>query len=150
LRICFLFNRKLLAKLSWCAWKVLSSYLKKPIPFDKAIPGAAIAVHTFGDFQQFNPHLHLIATDGCFSDGGTFTKAPSPEPKNLQELFRHEVLKMLKAESKINDAVIENMLSRSHSGFNVYFGNLHTPTIETELIYDYTYAQLPTIDYWTQ
>jgi hypothetical protein len=29
-------------------------------------------------------------------------------------------------------------------------GNFHTPTMETELIYDYTYAQLPTIDYWTQ
>jgi hypothetical protein len=108
---------------------VLSSYLKQPIPFDKAVPGAAIAVHTFGDFQQFNPLLHLIATDGCFSDGGTFTKGPSPESNNLQELFRHEVLKMLKAEGKTNDAVIENMLSPSneaagcknwrHSGFNV-------------------------------
>lgn len=26
----------------------------------------------------------------------------------------------------------------------------HIPTIETELIYDYTYSQLPPIDYWTQ
>jgi hypothetical protein len=32
---------------------------------------------------------------------------------------------MLKAEGKINDAVIENMLSWRHSGFNVYCG----PTI---------------------
>jgi hypothetical protein len=67
LRIYFLFDRKLLAKLSRCAWKVLSTYLKQPVYFDDAVPGAAIAVHTFGDFQQFNPHLHLIATDGCFS-----------------------------------------------------------------------------------
>ena len=62
LRIYFLFNRKLLAKLSRCAWKVLSAYLKQSVPFDEAIPGAAIAVHTFGDFQQFNPHLHLIVS----------------------------------------------------------------------------------------
>ena len=27
---------------------------------------------------------------------------------------------------------------------------LHTPAIETELTYDYTYSQLPPIDYWTQ
>jgi hypothetical protein len=74
---------------------------------------------------QFNPHLHLIVTDGCFSDNGTFVKGPVPEPKDLQELFRYEVLKMLKAEGKINDAVIENMLSWHHSGFNVYCG----PTI---------------------
>ncbi len=32
---------------------------------------------------------------------------------------------MLKAEGKVNDAVIENMLSWHHSGFNVYCG----PTI---------------------
>jgi hypothetical protein len=86
------------------------------------LSGAAIAVHTFGEFQQFNPHLHLIATNGCFSGNGTFTKSPAPEPKDLQELFRYEVFKMLKAEGKINDAVIENMLGWRHSGFNVYCG----------------------------
>lgn len=26
----------------------------------------------------------------------------------------------------------------------------HIRAIETELTYDYTYSQLPTIDYWTQ
>ncbi|MCP3889217.1 MAG: IS91 family transposase, partial [Desulfobulbaceae bacterium] len=98
---------------------------KQSVPFDEAIPGAAIAVHTFGDFQQYNPHLHLIATDGCFSNGGTFTKGSEPVAKDLEELFRYEVLKMLKAEGKINDAVIENMLGWRHSGFNVYCG----PTI---------------------
>ena len=125
LRIYFLFDRKLLAKLSRCAWKVLSAYLKQSVPFDDAAPGAAIAVHTFGDFVQYNPHLHLIATDGCFSGGGTFGKGPEPVAKDLEELFRYEVLKMLKAEGKINDAVIENMLSWRHSGFNIYCG----PTI---------------------
>ena len=125
LRIYFLFDRKLLVKLSRCARKVLSAYLKQPVPFDDAVPGAVIAVHTFGDFQQFNPHLHLIVTDGCFSDNGTLVKGPVPEPKDLQDLFRYEVLKMLKTEGKINDAVIENMMSWHHSGFNVYCG----PTI---------------------
>ncbi|MGD9366386.1 MAG: hypothetical protein PVH87_11860 [Desulfobacteraceae bacterium] len=51
----------------------------------------------FGDFQQFNPHLHLIATDGCFAGNGTFTKSFEPEPKDLEDLFPYEVLKMLKA-----------------------------------------------------
>ena len=104
---------------------MLSAYLKQSVPFDEAIPGAAIAVHSFGDFQQFNPHLHLIVTDGCFFGNGTFTKGPAPEPIDLQDLFRYEVLKMLKAKGKINDAVIENMLGWRHSGFNVYCG----PTI---------------------
>jgi hypothetical protein len=82
--------------------------------FDDAVPGAAVAVHTFGDFQQFNPHLHQIATDGCFSGAGTFTKSREPVAKDLEGLFQYEVLKMLKADGKINDAVIENMLSWRH------------------------------------
>ena len=98
------------------------------IPFDDAVPGAAIAVHTFGDFQQFNPHLHLIVTDGCFSSGGTFTKGPAPAARDLEDLFRYEVLKMLKAEGKINDAVIKNMLSWRHSEFNVYCGPTSWPS----------------------
>jgi hypothetical protein len=62
---------------------------------------------------------NLIPTDGCFPGSGTFAKSPELEPKYLIKLFRYEVLKMLKAEDKIKDAVIENMLSWRHNGFNV-------------------------------
>jgi hypothetical protein len=103
LRLYFLFNRKLLAKLSRCAWKVLGTYLKQSIPFDDAVTGAAIAVHTFGGFQQFNPHLHLIVTDGCFlresatacPGGGTFTKGPDPDPKDGRTSKTFEALDWL-------------------------------------------------------
>ncbi len=50
-----------------------------------------------------------------------------PNPKDLNDLFRYEILKMLKAKGKINHAVIENMLSWNHSGFNVYCGNTIWP-----------------------
>ncbi len=109
--------------LSLCsAWRVLSVYLRQSVHDDSAAPGAAIAVQTFGEFQNFNPHLHAIAADGCFSDNGVFQVAPGPKPKDLEDLFRYEVLKMLKTEGKITDAIIENMLSWRHSGFNVYCG----------------------------
>jgi hypothetical protein len=38
----------------------------------------------------------------------------------LKDLFRHEALKMLKAEGKTNAAAIEHMLSLRHSGFTIY------------------------------
>ena len=115
------FNRKLLTKLSWCAWKLLIALLKQSVTsFDESVPGAAIAVHTFGDFQQYNPHLHIIATEGCFSGRDTFNKKRAAAAKELEDIFRYEVLKKLKAEGKIIDAVIENMLFWHHSGFNVY------------------------------
>jgi hypothetical protein len=46
--------------------------------------------------------------------------SPSPDPKEVENHFRHEVFKMLKAEGKFTDAAIENMMNWHHSGFKVY------------------------------
>ena len=86
------------------------------VPYDDAEVGAAVAVQSFGDFQNFHPHLHVLATDGCFYNDGAFMIRPPPKTAELEELFRHEVFKMLKVEGKINDTVIENMLNR-YCGF---------------------------------
>ena len=40
---------------------------------------------------------------------------------------------MLKKERKINDAIIENMLSWYHTGFHVYIGNKIDPDDKTGL-----------------
>ena len=55
------------------------------------------------------PHLHIIATDGCFGKDGSFIAGVAPNASHLEPLFRLEVLKMLKHEGKITDAVIENL-----------------------------------------
>ena len=56
-----------------------------------------------------------------------------PKTGDLEEPFRYEVFKMLKAEGKINDTVIENMLNWRHSGFNIYCGNAIWPHNEEGL-----------------
>jgi len=63
LRIYFLYDRKLLAKLSICAWKVMNAYLRSVVSDFDAVPGSSIAVQTYGDFLNFNPHLYAIL--GC-------------------------------------------------------------------------------------
>ena len=133
LRRYFLYDRKLLAKLSICAWKVISAYQKSAVPYDKAAPGASIAVQTYGDFLNFNPHLHAIVSDGCFLDDGSFRMAPGFMVEDLEEACQYEVLKMLKKEGKITDAVIENMLSWHHTGFHVYIGDRIFPDDKTGL-----------------
>ncbi len=55
LRIYFMFDRSLLSKLSQCAWKVLSQYLRQAVPYEDAVSGAVIAIQSFGDFLNFNP-----------------------------------------------------------------------------------------------
>ena len=111
LRIYFLYDRKLLKKLSLCVWKVLSAYLKHATPYEDAEPGVVAAIQSFGDFLEFHPHFHVISSDGCFYGEGSFMVSPAPNARDLENAFRQEVFKMLQAEGKINDAVIENMMS---------------------------------------
>lgn len=118
----FMYDRKLLSKLSKCAWNVLSTYLKKTVNDENSKPAVVIAVQTFGDFLNFNPHLHVIAADGCFDTDGNFVTGNIPNADDLEEIFRYEVLKMLKKEGKIFDITIENMKTWHHSGFNIYCG----------------------------
>lgn len=127
LRPYFMTDRKLLSELSRSAWKVLSHYLKSGVSYDDAVPGAVVAIQTFGEFQNGNPHLHVIATDGCFNNDGYFMVGTRPCAKDLEYAFRQEVFKFLKKNGKINDAVIENMMNWHHSGFNIYCGEAIWP-----------------------
>ena len=136
LRLYFLYDRKLLAGLSRCVWKVMSRYLEQGVSVDypkpgwsqtasaarPCIPGVVIAVQTFGDMLNFNPHLHVIATDGCFDGEDEFMRGALPSASDIEPLFRLEVLKMLMRKGKITTSVIENMDSWYHSGFHVYCG----------------------------
>ncbi len=48
------------------------------------MPAAAACIQTFGDFLGFNPHLHILASDGCFGEDGMFYA--SPVKINVEEL----------------------------------------------------------------
>jgi len=63
----------------------LSLYLTQGVSLDNPKPGAIIAVQTFGDLLNFNPHLHIIATDGCFATDGGFMVGTEPDASSLNE-----------------------------------------------------------------
>ncbi len=94
LRRYFLYDRKLLSDLSRCAWETLKEFFKESVSEEDAVPGAVVAIHTFGDFLGWHPHLHVLCTDGCFYGNGMFRVAPLFEIKHLEEIFRHKVFKM--------------------------------------------------------
>jgi hypothetical protein len=122
LRIYFMYDRKLLSKLSRCVNDVLSNYLKEIVTFKNATPGIVCAVQTFGDFLNFNPHLHIVATDGCFNKNKDFMIGLSPKAEDLIPAFKQAIFKLLLKEGKISKAVIENMNGWVHNGFHVYCG----------------------------
>ena len=122
LRRYFLYDRRLLSELSLCAWDSLKTFFKTIIPEEDALPGAVIAIQTFGDFLGFNPHCHVLCTDGGFYGKGMFRVAPWLIPKDLERLFQYKVFKMLLTRKKITEDLIDMTMSWRHSGFNVYSG----------------------------
>jgi hypothetical protein len=52
--------------LSRCAWESLKVFLQEAVPEKNPVPGAVIAVQTFGDLIGHNPHCHILVTDGYF------------------------------------------------------------------------------------
>jgi hypothetical protein len=133
LRPYFMHDRKLLSKLSICAWNVLSEYLKTGVNIANPIPGAVISVQTFGEFLNFNPHLHIIATDGCFDENGIFMKSRTPNATELEAVFASEVFNMLIEEDKIEHSLVKNMSTWMHSGFNVYCGEPVSPYAKEDM-----------------
>ena len=134
LRRCFLYDRKLLADLSRCAWESLKIFLQEAVPETDPIPGAVIAVQTFGDFLGFNPHCHILVTDGCFyGSRGMFRVAPPLELKKLEAIFRHKVFRMLLSKRKVTQEMLTMLSTWRHSGFNVFCGNRISPNDNTAM-----------------
>lgn len=78
----------------------------------------AIAIQSFGDFLGFNPHLHVLCTDGCFYGNGMFRVAPRFETKDLEKIFRHNVFKMLLSKGKIVEGKAASMGQRPASKYS--------------------------------
>ena len=128
LRRYFLYDRKLLAALSRSAWESLKVFMQQAVPEKEPIPGAVIAVQTFGDFLGFNPHCHILLTDGCFyGDKGMFRVAPPLELKKLEAIFRHKVFRLLLKRGRITKEMVRMLSAWRHSGFNVFCGNRILP-----------------------
>ena len=122
LRRYFLYDRKLLSDLSRCGWESLKAFFQETVPEEEGAIGAVIAIQSFGDFLGFNPHLHILCSDGCFYGEGMFRVAPRFTTKPLEEVFRHKVFKMLLSKGKITEDLVDMLMKWRHSGFNVFFG----------------------------
>ena len=59
-------------------------FFQEAVPQGDGMPGAVIAIQTFGDFLGFNPHCHILCTDGCFDGKGLFRVTPRFNPEDLK------------------------------------------------------------------
>jgi hypothetical protein len=132
----FLYDRTLLSELSRCAWETLNEFFQEAVPEEGAVPGGVIAIHSFGYFLGWHPHLHVLCTDGCFygnglsaciAQAGMFRVAQVFDLKHLEATFRHKVFKMLLLKGKITEDLVDMLLEWRHSGFKVFCGSKIQP-----------------------
>ena len=96
------------------------------------VPAIVMAIHTFGEYLDFHPHLHALVVDGLFDREGKFhvIRAGAQGDKTdahlasnhaaLEQLFRARVIAFL-VEVGLLPADRPRMLrSWVHSGFQVF------------------------------
>ena len=119
----FRHNPALLGQLCRLTAKVLTDFFHEALGCEDLKPGIVSVLQTFNSDLSFNPHPHLIATDGCLGPDGTFVRISIHRGHDLsliEEHFRREVLALLRARDLLTEDDVENMLSWPHSGFAVH------------------------------
>ena len=119
LRIYFMYDRKLLGKLAQCGYAAIKEIYRETLGRSDVYPGVVMSIQTFGDLVNFHPHLHAIATEGCFDKQGDLLAIPRIPAHVIRDLFAHKVFRMLLKEGKIHEGTVRLIRSWRHSGFNV-------------------------------
>ena len=121
LRGIFRKRRELLLELSQCGAEALSEYMRRELGA-VARPGIVVSVATSGDLLQWHVHLHVLATDGAFSDDGTFHPLATWDAEALMRLFRERLLARLVHRHAISQELATKLMAWKHPGFSAHVG----------------------------
>jgi len=100
------------------AIKALSDYFSR-ITHQRLKVGAIVVLHPFGKDMKFQPHLHILLTEGGFDGKGRFVKCGFVPAGGLRKKWQYEVLKELQAKGLPNP-LASQMYSRYRKGFYVW------------------------------
>ncbi|GEM_PF-3557800 len=79
-------------------------------------PGMITWIHSAGKVLNFHPHVHSILSTGCFDKDGAFYHILfMPEEEKLEKLFMHKALGMMMEKDRINEDVVEKLMSWTNS-----------------------------------
>ena len=122
LRGIFRKRRQLLTHLFHTATETLRDAFRTRLHLPDGRIGAIGAVHTFGDYLIFHPHLHVLAANGLFTPDGHFHCMPAEDRDPAIELSRHRFLHALREAKLISPGKLADLLSWKHSGFHIHDG----------------------------
>ena len=121
LRGIFRKRRELLLDLSQSGAEALGEYMRRELGAD-ARPGIVVSVATSGDLLQWHVHLHVLGTDGAFSDDGTFHPLATWDGELLMRLFRERLLARLVDRHAISQELATKLMAWKHPGFSAHLG----------------------------
>ncbi len=121
LRPAFRKDRKLLGQLSRCAWISLRQYAEAALG-KGSVPGAVVAIQTYGDELNSHPHLHLLASDSAGTPEGRSESMGEVDSEVLTRLFQHQVLEMMVEQRRLSRDFAQKLRAWHPSGFGVYRG----------------------------
>ncbi len=133
LRPYFRYHRELLKELCAVAQNCLIEFMRTMLDIPDGCPGVIMAIHTFGDYADFHPHLHALVADGLFTKSGMFYVLPEGGMKALEELFRNRVIAMLVKKQLLPVERARMLLNWVHSGFNVHHSRRIWPKEQKDL-----------------
>lgn len=144
LRPYFMYNRK---RLSILIKSANATFKKTLLLTGKRAVGIIALVQTHGDTLEWNPHLHLVVTDGFmdYEDLANPIFHPSLywNTPVMTEVFRIEVITLLHKKKIISDDIATNLASWKNSGFNVHASDSFLPHVGNTLKNRLAYAFRP-------
>ncbi len=120
LRPYFRFDRDLLKAFCRLAHECLVEYMRTTLGLPDGLPGIVMAIHTFGEYMDFHPHLHALVADGLFMRDGLFHVMPQVSLAPLEELFRARTITFLTQKGLLPPDRARMLRGWVHSGFNVH------------------------------
>ena len=119
LRLHARFDRKLLGKLSSCAWTGIKTETQRLLGRDDVVPGMIAGIQTHGELLHWHPHIHALVSCGAFTSEGDFLELPEFDLDSLLLAWQEAVFDLYLAEGKIEPDVVENMRTWKHTGFSI-------------------------------
>jgi len=110
----------MMTKLCRAMQQSLTKFFQIGCELKKARPGLIACIQTFGDTLHPHTHLHVLVSEGAFTDQGFHRFAFDPEDlKRLETIFAQKVFALLLKTQKITPWIKEQMATWKHSGFSV-------------------------------
>ena len=96
----FIRQRDLLKDLMDISVKLLKDWFENK---EKVEIGMMVGVHTFGATMKFQPHVHILMTEGGLTTGGKMKHVGFIPYEMMRERWRYGVIKMLREKLSVRD-----------------------------------------------